>query len=247
MKLLSFLLFFIMFITRPLQAEGEPLRVAIEPVNPPFVMQGANNQFYGYDISMMEYICKTLHRTCEFIPIRFNKILEAVNTKKVDVAASSIIITAERARIVNFSLPYLLSKAQFIGPKALTNQPFGLNLLNGRRIGITEGSIFPDVIKKMGIKNPNIIAYTNLNYLIDDLYNGKIDLGLLDEPSALYWQGQSAGKLAALGQSINYGNGIGIAVNRDNLTLLRAINNTLLKYQESDDFKNNYHTYLTHF
>ncbi|RUR15319.1 transporter substrate-binding domain-containing protein [Legionella sp. km535] len=210
-------------------------------------MQGAHNQFYGYDISMMEYVCKTLKRSCQFIPIRFNKILDAVNTKKVDVATSSIAITAERAAMVNFSLPYLLSQARFIGPKKLANRSFGLKLLNGKKIGITEGSIFPNVIKKMGVKSSIITSYTNLNYLIDDLYKGKIDFGLLDEPSALYWQAQSANKLAVLGQSFSYGFGLGIAVNRDNLILLQAINNALLKYQESDDFKKNYHTYLTHF
>lgn len=247
MKLLPVLLSLCVFITQPLRAQDEPLIIGVDPVNPPFVMQGANNQFYGYDISMMEYICQTLLRRCQFIPIRFDKILDAVNTKTIDVATSSIGITAERAAIVNFSLPYLLSQARFIGPKKLANQPFGLALLNGKKIGITEGSIFPGIIKRMGTKNSRIISYTNLNHLIDDLYKGNIDFGLLDEPSALYWQAQSARKLAVLGKSFSYGVGLGIAVNRDNVTLLHAINNALFKYQESDDFKKNYHTYMTHF
>ncbi len=124
MKLLPVLLSLCVFITQPLRAQDEPLIIGVDPV-----MQGANNQFYGYDISMMEYICQTLLRRCQFIPIRFDKILDAVNTKTIDVATSSIGITAERAAIVNFSLPYLLSQARFIGPKKLANQPFGLALL----------------------------------------------------------------------------------------------------------------------
>lgn len=247
MRLLSFLLSICVFITQPLQAQGNPLIVAVDPVDPPFVMQATDNHFYGYDISLIEYICKTLQRSCQFVPTRFDKILDAVKTKQVDLAISSITITPERAAIVNFSLPYLISKARFIGPKKFANRPFRLALMNGKKIGMTEGSIFPEVIQKMGIKTPIIVPFTNLNKLIEALYRDKINFALLDEPTALFWQAQSARKLAVLGQSFSYGVGLGIAVHRDNLVLLNAINNALLKYQESDDFKINYHTYITSF
>ncbi|WP_298627959.1 transporter substrate-binding domain-containing protein [uncultured Legionella sp.] len=246
MKLFSYLLALCFFITQSLQAAGEPLRVAVDPINPPFVMQGANNQLYGYDISMMENICKILQRTCQFIPIRFNKILNAVDTNQVDVGCSSITITADRVKIVDFSLPYLVSPARIIGPKNLAKS-FNIHLLDGKKIGMTEGSIYAVLLQQMGIKNPKIIPYTDLNYLIDDLYQGKINFGLMDEPSALFWQTQSSQKLAVLGKSINYGAGLGIAVNRDNPVLLRAINDALLIYLDSNDFNTNYHTYMTHF
>lgn len=247
MRLLFSLLIILFFTTQSLRAADEPLRVAIDPTNPPFVMRGANNQFFGYDISMMEYICHTLQRKCQFVPIRFDKILEAVKNNQVDVAISSITITLPRAEVVNFSLPYLLSKARFIGPKALAAKPFTLRLLNGKKIGITEGSIYSSIIQEMGVQNPVIVPFTNLNYLIDALNKGKINFGLLDEPSAMYWQSQSSGKLAALGEEINSGGGMGIAVNQDNVALLRAINNAILHYQDSTDFQINYHTYMTHF
>ncbi|CEG55722.1 transporter substrate-binding domain-containing protein [Legionella fallonii] len=246
MKWFLCLLSLLIFIAQPLQAEGEPLRVAVDPINPPFIMQGANNQFYGYDISMMEYICHTIERTCQFIPIRFNQILNAVNSKKVDVAASSIGITTERAKLVNFSLPYLVSYARFIGPKAYAQQHFSLGLFNDKKIGVTEGSVFPEFIKKIGVKKPITVPYTNLNDMVDALYRGKINFGFMDEPSALYWQTQSSGKLVVLGKSFSYGLGLGIAVNKENLILLQAINNALLKYRESDDFKKNYHAYIEH-
>ncbi len=247
MKHIYFLLSVCIVIVQPLRAQSEPLRVAVDPVNPPFVMRGANNQLYGYDVSMMEYICKTIKRPCQFIPTRFDKMLHDVSVKKVDVATSSITITAERSKIVNFSTPYLLSKARFVGPKQLANQAFGLNLLNNRRIGITEGSVFPDFIHKMEVIKPIIISYTNSNNLIEALNRDKIDLGLMDEPTALYWQSHSAQKFTVLGPSFSYGFGLGIAVSKDDLALLQSINNALIKYQESDEFKRNYHAYIARF
>ncbi|CAM3669955.1 transporter substrate-binding domain-containing protein [Legionella longbeachae] len=247
MKLIYFLLSVCVFIAQPLRAQSEPLRVAVDPVNPPFVMRGANNQLYGYDVSMMEYICKTIQRPCQFIPTRFDKMLHEVSIKKVDVATSSITITAERSKMVNFSFPYLLSKTRFVGPKKLANQSFGRELLNYRKIGITEGSIYPDFLLKMEVIKPIIISYTNSNNLIEALNRGEINFGLMDEPTALYWQSHSAQKFAVLGPSFSYGFGLGIAVNKDNLTLLQSINNALLKYQESDDFKRNYNAYMARF
>lgn len=242
-----FLFSVFVFFSQSLQAQGEPLRVAVDPLNPPFVMQGANNQFSGFDISMMQYICQTLKRTCQFIPIHFDKIIDAVSTEQVDVASSSITITPERAAIVNFSLPYLLSEARFIGPNQLATTPFKLKMLNGRKIGVSEGSIFPDVIKKLAVKDPNIITYTSLNNLMDDLYQGNIDFGLMDDPAALYWQAQSSRKLAVLGKSFNYGVGLGIALNKNNTELLQLLNQALLQYQNSDEFKQSYQTYMVDF
>jgi ABC-type amino acid transport substrate-binding protein len=231
-------------MAHPLRGQGLPLKVAVDPVNPPFIMRGSNNQFFGFDISMMEYICKTLQRPCQFIPIKFDKILDEVSKKNVDVASSSITITAERARIVNFSLTYLSSKARFIGPKKFAQQVFDLALLNNRTIGITEGSIFTDFIKKKGIVDPTIISYSNSNNLIEALNQEEIDFGLMDEPTSFYWQSLSEQKFSVLGPSFSYGFGLGIAVNKDDIALLQSINECLLKYQESKEFKENYQAYI---
>ncbi|KTC83454.1 putative amino acid ABC transporter, periplasmic binding protein [Legionella cincinnatiensis] len=42
-----------------------PLVVATEIFNPPFIMQGANNQLFGFDIEMLEDICQIIHRECQ--------------------------------------------------------------------------------------------------------------------------------------------------------------------------------------
>lgn len=225
----------------------DSIRVGVDPFTPPFVMQGGSKQLYGFDIAMMEYICRTMHRSCVFVPLHVKELVPAVAAKKVDAAVSVITVTAERLAQVNFSSPYLLSQARFLGPANLAHQPFNLNLLNGRSIGVAKGTIFPLVINSLGIKTTRIDAYEDYPSLIDALQAGKIDLVLTDSPTAMYWQAQSFKRLSVLGQPFTFGFGFAIAVNRNEPTLLQDINKALEQYQKSEAFKRDYNSYIASF
>ena len=225
-------------------AQNPPLKIGVSRYSPPFVIQGGNNHFYGFDISMMNEICAMIQRDCQYYPMHFDELLDAVVSKKVTVAVSSIIITAERSQIVNFSLPYLPSKSRFLARADLASQKFSWQLLNDKRIGVSRGSVFYAEIQKMNLKNPDIVFYETDEEIIEALNEAKIELTLMDSPTAVYWESHSSGSLKILGEPITYGYGLGIAVNREEGPLLKAINQALLNYQKSHDFTKNYNIYL---
>lgn len=68
--------------TSSLFAQGEPLNVGVESFAPPFVMQGNHNQLFGFDIDMMNNLCKIMNRTCTFHVMRFSQLLDAVANQK---------------------------------------------------------------------------------------------------------------------------------------------------------------------
>lgn len=247
MKILGLILSLVIGVISPLHSQGEPLKIAVDTFAPPFVMESANQQLYGFDIAMMESICHILQRTCQFEPVPFEEIFNAVETRKADVGVSAIIITAERASRVNFSLPYLLSYARFLGPQKWAGQPFRLQLLSDQTVGVSEGTIFPEVVKTLGIPNVKMVKFDRLDFMIEALQEGKINFALMDDPTALYWQSQSSGTLTVVGEPFIYGFGLGIAVNRGETDLLQAINKALLQYQNSEEFKLNYQKYIAHF
>lgn len=244
MNLLRRLVVTFFCLTPALYAAGEPLNVGITSFTPPFVMQGANHEIYGFDIDMMNTLCKTINRTCQFHIMRFDQLISSVANKTIDVAVSSITITSARAKIVNFSLPYLLSYSRFLAKPASVTQSFSLDLLNGKTIGVVTGTIFSDQIKEMGIKNPNIKEFARIEELLEGLSSGKVDFILLDSPTTLYWEANSAGAFVKVGPPYLYGYGLGIATNP---SLLPILNQALLQYQNSNDFKLNYNRYLTQF
>ena len=64
-----------------------------------------NNKIVGYDIDVINYICKELGYRLEVIEMSFDGIIPALKSGKVDVAGCSIIVTEERKKSVLFSEP----------------------------------------------------------------------------------------------------------------------------------------------
>ncbi|MBA2657922.1 MAG: transporter substrate-binding domain-containing protein [Tatlockia sp.] len=236
----------LLFLTLPLYAEGEILKIAVTGFNPPFIMQGTDKLLYGFDITMMNAICDLIKRSCQYQIVPPPDLIPDVQTKKVDLALS-MTITLERSTLVNFSLPYLLSNSLFLGKKDIATKPFQAAMLNGQTIGVVRGTIFIDIANSLGIKNARIVQFKQLDSVISALNDGEIDVALMDEPSARYWQLQTSNNLIVLGKPIVYGYGLGIAINKEEPNLLIQVNNALLQYQNSDDYRQNYDRYMVHF
>ncbi len=226
---------------------AEPLRIGVDSFSPPFVIRGANNQLFGFDIAMMSNLCTIMNRACEFVPMNFSKLLPSVQAKKIDLAVGAITITSERALLVNFSTPYLISNSLVLALNKNQQGAYTPQLLDNKKIGIQEGSIYGQVINAMGIIKPVIIQYEQAAQIIQSLQSGTVDYAVMDAPDALYWQSQSSNLLTVLGKPFTFGFGLGIAVNVGDTQLLSSINYALSLYLTSPQFKKDYVPYLGYF
>lgn len=227
-------------------AENPPLRVAIAAFAPPFVMQSAEEAYYGFDVATVEYLCKELDRKCEYIPMNFDDLFNAVLNEEADIAIGGIIITIKRARMVRFSAPYLVSKGQFLATnKFKTTEPFDLSQLNKKRIGVLNDSAFERTVKFMdGVDKPRLITFERDSQMIDALRANAINVALLSVPKARYWRSNSAGLFKTVGNPFPVGFGFAAAINPKNRDLIKAINIAILQYQDSEAFKQNYNMYF---
>ncbi|MFT4059549.1 MAG: transporter substrate-binding domain-containing protein [Legionella sp.] len=223
------------------------LNIGTESFNPPFVMQGSKNKIYGFDIDMMNTLCKIMQRTCKYHIMRFDQLLDAVSQRKLDMAISSITITPERAKLVNFSMPYLPSYSRFLIKASNKIEPFTLQYLNGKKVGLEAGTIFPQQLEAMGAKNEKLKIYPTISDQLIGLRNDQVDVILLDNPTATYWASNSSETFKLEGSSYMYGDGLGIAINPGESNLLSMVNQALLQYQNSPEYKQNYDRYLFEF
>jgi arginine/lysine/histidine/glutamine transport system substrate-binding/permease protein len=85
---------------------GKTLRVATELAFPPFEFQGKGGELQAFSIDLMRAIGTAASFQVELQSLPVDGIIPALQTKTIDTAISSIIITEERAKIVAFSCPY---------------------------------------------------------------------------------------------------------------------------------------------
>lgn len=226
----------------------KPLIIGVDSYTPPFSMRGGKDELFGFDISMMNSLCKIMNRTCQFQLMKWVDLLPAITNNQIDFAVSSITITPERTKEINFSLPYALSYSRFLTRSDIpVAEPFTYAALNGKVIAVQSGTIYENQATRLGITNPIIKTYENDPESLKALTNKEVDYILLDNPSALYWAANSAGMFQVLGKPFAYGFGLGIAVNKADIDLIPELNKALLQYQNSTEYKQNYQHFLESF
>lgn len=244
-KLLAGLFFFLAFNLS--WAQDEPLKIGTETFSPPFVTIGAGGHAYGFDADMMQMLCHSMKKTCQFKPMPFNKLIGSTARGEVDMAVSAIGITVERLRAVNFSAPYLIIYHRFLTRTDLAIPPFDLSALDNKRIAYEEGTILDERIKTLSIKNPRLRGYKHIDDEIVALSNEEVDFVILDNPTALYWENNASGEFKTFGDPLPSGVPLGIAVNPQNPELLAAVNFALNEFLNNGGFHATYNKYLAPF
>jgi ABC-type amino acid transport substrate-binding protein len=194
---------------------------------------------------MMQDIYDKIERDCQFKSIPFAELIPSLVNDQSYLAVGGIAITPERAEKINFSRPYLPSYSLFLTHINFSAKKFELHLLDNKRIGVEEGSVFTRYIQGMNIKTPRIKTYRFESTMIESLSDKKIDVVLIDAASARYWAQHSHNILKTIGESIHYGFGSGIAINPGSPELIDPVNKALEEYKKSSEFKKHYDTHFS--
>ncbi len=79
--------------------------VAAEPY-PPFSSQDASGKWVGWEMDLMDAVCAQAQLQCELVPTAWDGIIPALTSKKIDVIWSSMSITEERMKTIDFTDMY---------------------------------------------------------------------------------------------------------------------------------------------
>src|SRR3990167_8832986 len=132
MKKFSFLLISLAFYCSSTSLVAS-IKVGTVFFYPPFVLSPGS----GFDIDLSKVLCQRLQEQCQFIPMNFNQLFSALNAHQIDIAIGGISISNMQTGNYIFSLPYMLSKGQFL---VLKNGPLNSILeLEGKIVGVIRG------------------------------------------------------------------------------------------------------------
>ena len=134
-----------------------------------------NGEIVGVDVDIAKEIAKELGKELVIKDIAFDSIINEVRTGKADIGAAGISYSDERAKKVDFSINYSVSKQVVI----VKNDSFinSIKDINDKKIAVQLGSVADTYVTE----NAEIVRQKKYLAAIEDLKVGKVDLVVMDE------------------------------------------------------------------
>lgn len=181
-------------------------------------------EIVGVDVDIAKEIAKYLGKTLVVKDIAFDSIINEVKTGKADFGAAGISYSEDRAKNVDFSINYSVSKQVVIvsNNSSINN----VNNISNKKIAVQLGSI-ADTYVTENFKNASIVRQKKYLAAIEDLKAGKVDCVVMDELPAKEIVVSNSGIKILDGSLTN--DSYGMVVKKGNKELLDAINTVLEK------------------
>ena len=204
---------------------AEVLRIGTEGAYPPFNQIDPSGELIGFDIDIAQALCDNMKVTCEFVRQDWDGIIPGLLARKYDAIVASMSITEERKRAVDFTDPYYSNKLRFV---AAEGAGFNPQNLKGKVIGAQRATISASYLEDHPIKGAEVKLYDTQENAYLDLASGRVDVILADMLVSHEWLNSAAGEgFAFLGEPIDIGDRVGIAVRKGNTELLARLNAAL--------------------
>lgn len=168
---------------------------------PPMEYRDDKNNLVGFDIDLGNAIAKKLGVKAEFVPTDFNGILLSLQSGKFDSILSTLSITDERKKSIDFSEPYIMEGIVAV-IKNGNSSISGLQDLSGKVIACQLGSTSETAaLKIQGIKE--LKKYDKITEALHDLAIGRVDAVVVDELVGRYYISQKANDYKVLDGKLN--------------------------------------------
>ena len=163
-------------------ASGKKLVIATDATWPPMEYVDENTkEIVGFDIDFMKAVAETGGFGVEFKNTAWDGIFAGLATDKYDAIISSVTITEERKKEMDFSKPYVNAGQLLVVQKNMKGVA-ALADLKGKTAGAQIGTTGAFEIEK--VKGVTLKSYDEIGLAFEDLVNGRIAAVVCDTPVA---------------------------------------------------------------
>lgn len=170
------------FLIGYLRAEQKELIVGMEMSFPPFEMLDSNGQPSGVSVDMAKAMGQFLNRPVRLENIPFDGLIPSLKTGKIDVIISSLTMTEDRKKSIDFSDPYLK-----MGLAILANNKTDIQSINdvdqpGRNVAVKRGTT-ANIYAFQHFKQARILVFNDESACAIEVGQGKSDCFIYDQIS----------------------------------------------------------------
>jgi len=195
--------------------------IGTDSTYPPFEFVDASGEIKGFDIDIAKALCAEMKAECSFVSNDWDGIIPALQAKKFDMIVSSMSITPERSKLVDFTNKYYNTPPAIAVPK---DSPIkSVDDLKGKSLG-AQGSTTHSNYAEKHFPGSDLKMYPTADEYKLDIANGRIDAVIDDIVVLSEWLKSDAGKCCKIltplpvDVEIN-GNGAGVAVRKGDTAL----------------------------
>ena len=220
----------------------EKLRFITDSDYPPFHYLDEVGALTGFNVDLAKAICEALEVECEVKDVEWAEIFTTLDRGEADAAIASIRISAESLEKADFSSRYYATPARFVALKTNELKDIRPETLEGMKVGVAKGTgheaylklFFPDVA---------IATFDSAEDATKALKNGAIDFVFGDGIGLTFWingvtsEGCCEFRGGPYLDSKYFGEGVGIAVKKDNRQLAEILNYALEQVHASGRYE----------
>ncbi len=155
-------------------AQGKDLKVAIDATYEPFTFKTADGKPTGFDVDIANALCETIKRKCVFVEQAWDGMIPGLLAKKYDVIISSMSITEDRLKQVDFTDKYYNTPSKIVLKKDI---PFtDPASIKGKKIGVLKASTQEKyALGELKTKGVDVVSYDAQDQVYLDIKAGRLD------------------------------------------------------------------------
>jgi polar amino acid transport system substrate-binding protein len=150
------------------------IRIAVDLGVPPYGMTDDKMQATGSDIETAKLLAADWGLQFEHVPTTGAARIPALQTGKADLVISTLSITPERAKVIDFSKGYAVLRTVIAAPKNIALK--SMADLDGKTVGTVRGTTHDTQLTKEGPKGMKLVRYEDDATEAQAFLSGQVDI-----------------------------------------------------------------------
>ena len=216
---------------------------------PPLEFSRADGSLAGFNVEIARAICDELRIGCTIQARRWDTLVDSLESGAGDAMVASLAVTPALRERIDFTQPYYLTPGRFAVRKAAAPLEISPNALAGRKIGVIAGSAHEAFVATY-FPQAARVTFPGFPELHDAIAKGAVDAVFADGLTLAVWlAGESSADCCAFRggpflESRFFGEGVGVAVRKDDDDLRRALDWALARVAARGTYAEIYRKYF---
>lgn len=225
-----------------LAKDWKKIRVGVEGAYPPFSFVKPDGSLDGFDIEIARALVNAAGAEIVMVSQDWDGMIPALLAKKYDCIVASMSMTDERKKKVAFTNKYYQAPAKFVAKKG-TFTDLSKAALKGKKIGVQRSSTHDKYLTDNYGKGVVVKRYTSQDDVYLDMTAGRLDMFISNAVSTSdgFLKTPEGKDYEFVGPDLTdprwYGEGVGIALRKQDAVLAEKLNAAIVKIREDGTYK----------